>query len=67
MDGDEGEYEANYDAVRSDMSTRSVTTSVFNFHRENGRTYHGYRAGCECFNFLWYCLCFPVLACSFDL
>ncbi|KFY01454.1 hypothetical protein O988_02726 [Pseudogymnoascus sp. VKM F-3808] len=28
-----------------DMSTRSVTTSVFNFHKENGRTYHGYRAG----------------------
>ncbi|KFZ10572.1 hypothetical protein V501_05144 [Pseudogymnoascus sp. VKM F-4519 (FW-2642)] len=44
-DEDEGEDEANDDPVRSDMSTRSVTTSVFNFHRENGRTYHGYRAG----------------------
>ncbi|KFY08459.1 hypothetical protein V492_06211, partial [Pseudogymnoascus sp. VKM F-4246] len=43
-DAEEEKGKANDNAV-SDMSTRSVTTSVFNFHKENGRTYHGYRAG----------------------
>lgn len=35
-------------------STQSVTNSVWTFYKENGRTYHGYRAGSK---YLYYVLC----------
>lgn len=33
-------------------STRSANPSIFNYIRENGRTYHSYHPGCKCSNTL---------------
>lgn len=27
--------------------TASIAESIYEFHKENGRTYHAYRAGCK--------------------
>jgi len=48
--GDEGYVDScvrlsNHADHLNSSSTQSLTNSVWTFTRENGRTYHGYRAG----------------------